>query len=161
MSRQLQSCVSVSRVTANEQLFKSSLIRQKGESQNGVSRKQRRKNKNAKLSEKRTPLIPWYAHVCVRIRGVRNIRFSEHLVYFVFLKHPFWDSPFCSITDELVSLICFTFPIKLLGIKFSVKERWIENKNRISAWKDTQWNLQKHWIRSLLCRFLMNLEQIS
>ena len=34
-------------------------------------------------------------------QGVRNVRFSENLVCFVFLKHPFWDSPFCLITDEL------------------------------------------------------------
>ena len=27
--------------------------------------------------------------------------FSENLACFVFLKHPFWDSPFCLITDEL------------------------------------------------------------
>ena len=33
-------------------------------------------------------------------QGVRNVRFSENLTCFVFLKHPFWDSPFCLITDE-------------------------------------------------------------
>ena len=38
-------------------------------------------------------------------QGVRNVRFSENLACFVFLKHPFLDSPFCLITDEL--------PIKL------------------------------------------------
>ena len=30
---------------------------------------------------------------------IRNVRFSENLACFVFLKHPFWDSPFCLITD--------------------------------------------------------------
>ena len=34
-------------------------------------------------------------------QGVRNVRFSENLACFVFLKHPFWDSPFCFITVEL------------------------------------------------------------
>ena len=33
-------------------------------------------------------------------QGVR-ILFSENLASFVFLKHPFWDSPFCLITDNL------------------------------------------------------------
>ena len=33
-------------------------------------------------------------------QGVRNVRFSENLMCFVFLKHPFRDSPFCLITDE-------------------------------------------------------------
>ena len=33
-------------------------------------------------------------------QGVRIVHFSENLACFVFLKHPFWDSPFCLITDE-------------------------------------------------------------
>ena len=36
-----------------------------------------------------------------RYQGVKNVHFSENLTCFVFLKHPFWDSPFCLITDEL------------------------------------------------------------
>ena len=36
-------------------------------------------------------------------QGVRNVHFLENLACFVFLKHPFWDSPFCLITDELWS----------------------------------------------------------
>ena len=32
---------------------------------------------------------------------VGNVCFSENLACFVFLKHPFWDSPFCLITEEL------------------------------------------------------------
>ena len=35
---------------------------------------------------------------------VKNVRFSENLACFVFLKHPFWDSPFCLITDEFMML---------------------------------------------------------
>ena len=35
-------------------------------------------------------------------QGVRNVRFSENLMCFVFLKHPFRDLPFCLITDELL-----------------------------------------------------------
>ena len=33
-------------------------------------------------------------------QGLRNVRFSENLVCFVVLKHPFWDSPFCLITNN-------------------------------------------------------------
>ena len=65
-----------------------SVIRQKGESQNGCFKK----TKHVKFSEKRTFLTSWY--------GVRNVRFSENLTCFVFLKHPFWDSPFCLITND-------------------------------------------------------------
>ena len=38
-------------------------------------------------------------------QGVRNVRFSENLTCFVFLKHSFWDSPFSLITDELIELM--------------------------------------------------------
>ena len=34
-------------------------------------------------------------------QGVRNVRFSENLTCFVFLWHPFWDSPFSLITGDL------------------------------------------------------------
>ena len=33
-------------------------------------------------------------------QGVRNVRFSESLACFVFLKHPLSYSPFCLITDD-------------------------------------------------------------
>ena len=44
-----------------------------------------------------------YPLIRIRARAyqrVRNVRFSENLACFVFLKHPFWDSPFCFITEE-------------------------------------------------------------
>ena len=34
------------------------------------------------------------------IRTHTNVRFSENLACFVFLKHPFWDSPFGLTTDD-------------------------------------------------------------
>ena len=49
-----------------------SVIRQKGESQNGGNKKA----KQAKFSEKRTFLTPW---------GVRNVLFSKNLACFAFL----------------------------------------------------------------------------
>ena len=75
--------------------YNSSVIRQKGQSQNGCFKK----TKHVNSSEKRiflTPLIRTYAY-----QGVRNVRSLENVMCFVFLKHPFWDSPFCLITDEL------------------------------------------------------------
>ena len=47
----------------------SSVIRQKGESQNGYFKR----TKHAKFFEKPLFFTPWYAHVRVRIRGVRNV----------------------------------------------------------------------------------------
>ena len=62
--------------------IKPSVIRQKGDNQNGCFKK----TNHAKFSEKRTFLIPWYAHVCTCAdQGVRNVRFSENLLCFVFL----------------------------------------------------------------------------
>ena len=76
----------------------SMVIRQKDESQNGDNKKV----KHAKFSEKRTFLTPWYAHVHVRTcayQVVTNVHFL-----FAFLLPPFWDSPFCLITDHLYNL---------------------------------------------------------
>ena len=60
--------------------------KQKGRSQNWCFKKA----KHAKLSEKRA---------CA-YQGVRNVCFPEILACFAFLKHPFWDSPFCLIPGE-------------------------------------------------------------
>ena len=35
--------------------------------------------------------------------GLRNVRFLGNLACFVFLKHPFWDSPFCLISHVFLS----------------------------------------------------------
>ena len=49
-----------------------------------------------------------------------NVRFSGNLAYFVFLKHPFWDSPFCLITDELLVFIVLFDTFFLLVAKLYV-----------------------------------------
>ena len=68
----------------------SSVIRQKGESQNGCFKK----TKHAKFSEKNEHFLPpnipdeHLLRTCA-YQGVRNVRLLENLVCFVFLKHPF------------------------------------------------------------------------
>ena len=59
-----------------------------------ISKRVFQKNK-AKFSEKRTFL--------------RNVRFSGNWACFFYLKHPFWDSPLCLITDELKDAVEFTY----------------------------------------------------
>ena len=73
-----------------------SVIKQKGESQNGGNNK----TKHTKFSKK-TPIISytWYAPVYVRMRREEMFVFPENLTLSVFLFPPFWDSPFC-LTDE-------------------------------------------------------------
>ena len=77
--------------------LKSSVVRQKCESQNGCFKK----TKHARFSEKRTFLTPWYAYVRVRIRGQEMFVFRKIWRALIFLKQPFWDSPFCHVTDEI------------------------------------------------------------
>ena len=45
---------------------------------------------------------------------VKNVRFSEILACFVFLKHPFWDSHFCLITDD-ISVIQYQFAVLIFN----------------------------------------------
>ena len=66
-------------------LFILSVIKQKGESQRVFQ-----ENKAHQIFRKTN--IPY---------SVRRTRFLEILACFVFLKYPFWDSPFCLITDDL------------------------------------------------------------
>ena len=73
-----------------------SVIRQRGESQNGCSKK----TKHVIFSEKRT-LLPPDTHTYVRVyQGVKNVCFSKNNTCFAFLKYPLYDSSFCLITDE-------------------------------------------------------------
>ena len=74
-------------------LSKSSVIRQKWESQNGGNKKA----KHAKFSEKRTFFTPRYAHVS----GGKKCSFSQNLACFTFLLPPFWDSLFYLIADKI------------------------------------------------------------
>ena len=70
-----------------------SVSREQGKRANlktGVSRKQSTPN-----FPKNKHFLPPDTDTCA-YQGVRHVRFV------VFLKHPFWDSPFCLITDKLI-----------------------------------------------------------
>ena len=67
-------------------------------------------NKARQVFRKWRFLNPWYAHVrTCTYQWVRNVRFLEHLACFVFLKRPFWGSPFCLITGDLDVLLDFAY----------------------------------------------------
>ena len=104
-------------------------------------------------------------------QGIKNVRFSENLACFVFLKQQFWDSPLCLITDEikffvpptghqnyldksLVSLKMIRFPI--INLKKLIRSNWIWNRtvsknpqntqtvgNTTSSWPSTFQNTQR------------------
>ena len=46
-------------------------------------------------------------------QGVRKFCFSGNLACFVFLKYPFWDSPFCLITNDFVDKINCTITVTI------------------------------------------------
>ena len=62
----------------------------------GLSRKQSTSN-----FAKSECFLPPDTHTYMCVSGARNVRFSENLACFVFLKHPFRDSLFCLITVEV------------------------------------------------------------
>ena len=64
----------------------------------GVSRKQGTAN-FTKNEHFLPPGKLTYVRMCA-YHGIRNVRFLENLTCFVFLKHPFWDAPFCLVTDD-------------------------------------------------------------
>ena len=85
------------------------VIRQKGKSRNGFSRKQSMPN-----FPKNEHFLPPHMYTCV-YQGVRNVHFSEYLECFILLKHPFWYLPFCPITNNKVhgaAIICGEMSIK-------------------------------------------------
>ena len=92
-----------------------------------------KKTKHAKFSEKQTFLTHWHGlHI-----GVRNVLFSENLC-FVFLKHPFWDSPFCLITDVFVvycTQAALIFENNKNGVSFNITPVVILNLCCHCEWK--------------------------
>ena len=62
----------------------------------------RQKNKARQIFRKTNISYPLIHTRTCAYQGVRKVRFSENLACFVFLKHPFCDSPFCLITDDIL-----------------------------------------------------------
>ena len=65
-----------------------------------ISKRVFQENKARQIFRKTNISYPLIRTRTCAYQGVRNVRFSENLASFVFLKDPFWDSPFCLITDE-------------------------------------------------------------
>ena len=70
-------------------------------------------NKAVQIFRKTNIFYPLIHKRTCAYQGVRNVCFWENLASFVFLKHPFWDSPFCLFTNVLTlfyffAILCFT-----------------------------------------------------
>ena len=68
-------------------------------------------------------------------QGIRNVRFSRNLGCFFFLKHPFWDSPFCLITDEIIGVLiemkmCISkYRLKMLSLNHYQEDAFLHDKS--------------------------------
>ena len=67
-----------------------------------ISKRVLHKNKACQIFWKTITSYPLICTYTCAYQGVRNVHFSGNLVCFVFLKHPFWDSPFCLMNEKLV-----------------------------------------------------------
>ena len=105
-----------------------SVIRQKGKSQ----KERFKKTKHDKFSEKQTVLTPLTRTRTCAYQGVRNVRSSENVSCFAFLKHPFWDSPFCLITDEM-ELLFFSILDIWQGCEYASRNERLGEKEK--AWR--------------------------
>ena len=98
-----------------------------------------------------------YPLICTRTyayQGARNVRFWVNLACFVFLKHPFRDSPFCLITDDIAfrknSFLNSSSPN---GIAFWNKYRRFGRLVKRFSWRNpTKWKFSE--IRNYHRRYL-------
>ena len=88
----------------------------------GVSRKQS------------TPNFPKNEHFLPPVRTcayqeVKNVRFSENLACFVFLKHLFLDLPFCLITYEFITIMVTVSNSSSFKRNFQLKSKSLLRKS--------------------------------
>ena len=90
----------------------------------------------------------FYPRMCA-YQGVRNVRFSKNLAGFVFLKHPFWDSPVCYIlpTKMLVdvNIILKSSSFKFLPSPFNclrVFDHFVVLALKGLKWFELRWNIK-------------------
>ena len=78
-----------------------------------ISKRVFQKKKARQIFRKTNIFYPLIRTSTCAHQGVKNVRFTENLACF-FLKHPFWDSHFRLITDELFTA-GFPSPISILS----------------------------------------------
>ena len=88
-------------------LFPNSNLHSVGNKVKGrISKRVFQENKARQIFQKTNISYPLIRTRTCAYQGVRNVRFSENLACFVFLKHPFWDSSFCLITEDSAKSGC-------------------------------------------------------
>ena len=93
--------------------------------------------------------FPKNEHFLPPYQRVRNVCFSKNLACLVFLKHPFWDSPFSFITNDLPlppekkyeSTLFLFLKKKVTSMQMDL---WISKKNpKINHFIKTFYSMQK------------------
>ena len=79
------------------------------EAKGRISKRVFQENKARQIFRKTNISYPRIHTRTCAYQWVRNVCFSENLAHFVFLRHPFWDSHFCLITDEMTKNTKNTF----------------------------------------------------
>ena len=82
-----------------------------------ISKRVLQENKAGKIFQKTNITYPVICTRTCAYQEVRNVRFSENLTCFVFLKHPLCVLPFCPITDDILHLI--------LQAKYEKREKFL------------------------------------
>ena len=90
-----------------------------------VSRKQSTPKTNISYSLIRTRTCAYH--------GVRNVPFQK-IWHAVFLKHPFWDSPFCLITDDMIPYCIYFLWFEFLTIDSQKGKKERPQINRLIVW---------------------------
>ena len=131
----------------------SSAIRQKGESQNGCYKK----TKQAKFSEKQTFFNPLIRTRTCAYQGVRNVRFSEKLAYFIFLWHRFEIRSFALLPTNFLFTNVFSRWLmweyvgsKRISLPFLTQQELLE---LVSFCKTRQNRIPQKRLRNLCYRF--------
>ena len=89
-------------------------------------------------------LFPWIAVESLWEIGIKNVRFSENLECFVFLKHLFWDSPFW------LTSVPWTFPLLTAHFNFSNIAR--RKFCALCPFLKPHWNFNNNWpINKVIC----------
>ena len=111
----------------------SSIIKQKGRISKRV------------FQENKAPQIFRKTDISCAYQGARNVRFLENWACVVFLKHPFWDSPFCLITDALQIRLEHTLTQKFNSIRHF---GWSEHSKKTGSKVDYSKKLveRRRWV---------------
>ena len=75
-----------------------------GKAKGRISKRVFQENKARQIFRKTDISYPLIRTRTYAYQGVRNIRFSENLACYVFLKLPVWGSSICLITDDIKDL---------------------------------------------------------